>query len=47
MHYAYVESFGTDVFRVDESNYKPCVKEKRLVKYTDKALLGFYKAGGR
>lgn len=43
MHYAYVESFGTDVFTVDESNYKKCVRAKRIVKLDDKALLGFYK----
>lgn len=42
MHYAYVESFGTEVFKVSESNYLPCQRGERLVNLNDKSLLGFY-----
>lgn len=42
-HVAYVESVSEDTFVVYEGNYKPFVIERRTVKKTDPALVGFFK----
>ncbi len=41
-HVALVTSLGEDSFTVKEANYYSCSKDERVVKYSDKALVGFW-----
>lgn len=42
-HIAYVESVEKDSFTVFESNYRPCLLERRSVSMFDKSIVGFWK----
>lgn len=41
-HYAYVEEIYADSFKIDESNYKPCLRTNRIVQIDDPRLIGFW-----
>ena len=42
-HVALVTSLGEDYFTVKEANYTPCKQGERVVKFSDKAIVGFWK----
>ena len=42
-HVAEVVWLGAEIFMVDESNWKPCVIAKRIVRYDNIGLIGFHK----
>lgn len=41
-HVAYIEALEDDGVLVSESNYKHCTYDKRVISWTDKALVGYY-----
>ncbi len=41
-HIAYIKSVEGDGFWVQESNYQPCLVAPRYVKWTDKAIVGYW-----